>query len=115
MTGAVLTGISVSLLFLSMGLLVLSIWKKEKLTSEAAWEKILKRPLFLKVIFALSFVSLLVYVIAESAELLWLQSPSIALEGIHENGETIHLFIMAIALIAAIPLFSEILGGEDGN
>ncbi len=110
---AIMTVISIIVLLASFGLLALSIWKRERLTSEAAWDRLNARPRVLRLIFALSFVSLLIFLFSESAELVNLESPSATLEGIHEIGETIHMFIAAVAVLAVIPLFSAMLGGED--
>ncbi len=110
---AIMAAISIIVLFVSLGLLALSVWKKKRFTSEAAWDKLVERFPVLRLMFALSVFSLVLYLFAESAELMNLQSPSSALEGVHEIGETVHMFIAAIAVLVALSIVSAMLGGED--
>lgn len=105
--------ISLVVLLATLGVLWMSIWRKEELISEAAWDRLIVRTRVLRGVFALSSLSLIVYLFAESAELLNLQTPSATLEVVHEIGETVHMFIAALAVLAAIPLYSAMLGGED--
>jgi hypothetical protein len=109
----ILVAMSVVTLFLSLALLFLSMLKREKLTSEAAWDRLMKRTSYLKWVFVLMFFSLIIYLIAESAELLNIDSPSAVLLEVHEIGESMHMLIAVAALIAAIPLFLIMQGGED--
>ncbi|MFQ5887219.1 MAG: hypothetical protein ACE5HY_00810 [Candidatus Hydrothermarchaeales archaeon] len=111
--GAILAATSVVTLFLSLALLVLSIWKREKLTSETAWDMLMERTSHLKLVFILMFFSLIIYLIAESAELLNIESPSAVLLEVHEVGESIHMIIGVAALLAVIPLLLIMQGGED--
>ncbi|MFQ5815896.1 MAG: hypothetical protein ACE5G7_05310 [Candidatus Hydrothermarchaeaceae archaeon] len=111
----ILAGESLLALLVSLGLLALSIWKKEELISEAAWDRLIERTRIVRLTFALSFISLIVYLFAESTELLSIKSPPVALESVHEIGEAVHMFITALAVLVAIPLFSAIMGGEDAT
>ncbi len=108
---ALIAGESMLVFIAAVSLLALSVWKRERLISEAAWGRLIARSRALRSIFALSFVSLVLYLFAESAELLSLESD--ALEGIYETVETIHMLVAAAAVLATIPLFSAMLGGED--
>ncbi len=110
---AILGGESSLVLFASLGLLALSVWKKEEMTSEATWDRLIARSRAVRSIFALSFFSLVIYLLAQTAELISLSSPSTDIEGIHELGETIHMLVAAAAVFATIPLFSEMLGAKN--
>lgn len=109
----ILTGESVLLLIASLGLLTLSIWKKEELASEASWARLIERFYVLRLIFALSFVSIILYILAQFTSLIQLSATSVEMDGIDEIIETIHLLVLAAAAFAMIPLISEMRSAKN--
>lgn len=113
MSETIMAVISIGVLLASLGMLWHSILRKEEIVSEEAWDRLVKRARNIKPIFALGFLSLVIYLFAESAELLNLYSPSATLESLHEIGELVHMLIAAVAIAIASLLFYTMLGGED--
>ncbi len=107
--------INVVVLFVSLGLLAISLGKRKRLTSEAAWEGLIEKKSFLKTGILLTFVSLIMYLFAESAELLNLESPSSVWVQVYEIGDAFHMAIVAVAVLLVIPLFNAMMRGEDGS
>ena len=107
--------ISFFVLLVSLGLLVVSVWKREKLTTESAWDMLNMRPGLLRWMFGLTFLSLLIYLFSESALLLSFEPSLAALGVIHEIGEVVNMFLALLVLVVAIPLVSSMLEGEDAN
>lgn len=105
--------ISVFVVLVSLGLLVVCLWKREKVTSEFAWDMLKQKTNLLRWVFALSFASLLIYLMSESAALLSFEYLLPGLEDIHEVGEVIHMFLLAVALVVVIPVVSAMLGDES--
>jgi hypothetical protein len=111
----ILVGESILTALVVLGLIFLSVWKRKIVTSEAAWEKLMVRSSHLKNVFRLASLSLIIYLVAESAELMSETSPYVELESVHEIGEALHMFIGMVALFAVIPLYRAMLGGEDDS
>lgn len=106
---------NIGVLIISMISVAVSLKKRELLTSADAWDRLMKHSHLLRGIFLLFFISLSVYLIAESAELVSLSIPSDSLEYIHELGETIHMIIAFVAIIMVIPLFKAMLSDKDDS
>jgi hypothetical protein len=104
---------SAIVLIVSLVILVLSIRLKNRLTSEAAWDRMLERVYLLRAGFFLTSISLALYLIAESAELLNKLAPSDLLLSLHIRGEVIHMLIALGALLLLIPIFKMTVGGGD--
>jgi hypothetical protein len=100
-------------LIVSLVVLVLSIRLRNRLTSEAAWDRIVERVYILRAGFFLTSISLILYLIAESAELLNKLAPSGTLLSLHIGGEAIHMLIALGALLLLIPIFKMTVGGGD--
>jgi len=107
--------ISFFVLLVSLGLLMVSVWKREKLTTESAWETLNTNPGLLKWMFGLTFLSLLTYLFSESALFLSFEPSLTALGVIHEMGEAIHMFLGLVVLVLAIPLVMSMLRVEDAK
>jgi hypothetical protein len=106
---------SVLTAFLGLGLLVLSIWKNKVITSEAAWDRLVEKSSYLKSALGVMFFSLIIYMVAESAELLSLSSHSYGLELFHEIGEPVHMFLAVLAILLVLALLKEMLGSENAS
>jgi hypothetical protein len=110
----IFAAVNAIVLIVSLIILVLSIRLKKRLTSEAAWDKVVERVYLLRVGFFLTSISLTLYLIAESAELLNKLAPSDLLLSLHIGGEAIHMLIALGALLLLIPIFKITVGGGDG-
>ncbi len=104
---------SALVLIVSLIVLVLSIRLKNRLTSEAAWDRMVEKVYLLRAGFFLTSISLTLYLIAESAELLNKLAPSDTLLSLHIGGEAIHMLIAVGALLLLIPIFKMTVGGGD--
>ncbi len=107
--------LNVTLFILSLGGILLSIWQRDRLSSEAAWDKLAERSSILKWGFLLTFFSLLIYLVSESASLINKEAPSTVLLEIHELGEIIHMTIALLIVFIFIPLFIAMWEVEDDS
>lgn len=115
MSELILAAISLTVMLVSLVLLWQSMWKKEQIISEVAWDRLARKPRLFRGMFALGFVSLVIYLFAESAELFTHNSPSPVLGEIHEIGEILHMLIAAFALFSAVLIYVNMTGGEDAS
>ncbi len=104
---------NVIVLIVSLIILVLSIRFKKRLTSEASWDRLFEKASLLRAGFFLTSISLISYLIAESAELLNRLVGSDLLILLHIGGEVIHMLIALGALLLLIPIFKTTVGGGD--
>jgi hypothetical protein len=106
---------SVLTAFLSLTLIVLTLWKRKIITTEESWDRLMEKSFHLKNALMLMFFSLVIYLVAESAELLNSASQSYGFELIHEIGEPIHMLIAIMAIFSVTPLFKSMLGSENAS
>ncbi len=106
-------GVNTAVMLLSLFLLIISLRERKVLTSADAWRRMMSDESHIQKIFLLFSLSLLTYLISESAELMSDISPSISLFSIHHYGEGVHMFFALGALILAVQILRNML--EEGK
>lgn len=110
---AILVWESLLVLFACIGLFLMSLWKKNELLTEDAWDRLYENFHVLKSMMALGFAALVLYLLAEFVDLIFLFSNPTELDGIYELFVSLHMLLLAAAVFAAIPLFFMVRGAEN--
>lgn len=104
--------INIAVFILTMLFMIISLKYSEILTSEESWDRLMDNFQRLKRTFLLFSLSLMIYVVAESAELVGISLPASSMEFIHKKGELVHMLIAFIGLLVAAPVFRELIRDE---
>lgn len=110
-TDLIAVGVNTAVILVSAFLLIISLKNKKVLTSAGAWKRMVSYETYIQRIFLLFFISIIIYLVSETAELLsdLMVSPTLSLESLHHYGEEVHMFFALGALIITVQLLRKML------